>query len=290
MFKKITFIFSLILISFVNLYGQDLIILKDNSEIKSKVIEISEALIKYRKASNLNGPTYTISKAEILMIIYENGERELFNYDDKKQKNIKIRNAISLELSLQGSFLIRDEPFSNLDGNMTGISKIPSFRLAYNINTKKNTIIIFNAGISSMRGKASDSINILNPNSGRDNIQADITDEYEFTTIDFGVNYLKKLSGFNIGLGFKTRIPVDGISTRDFDSQDRFTNLRFIESSMMNTLKSIYLQPNVRIEVNMFEKLYIINETSFGVYNLFNENRNRSLIPINLELGVMYRF
>ena len=73
--KKLIVLF-LFLAAFLN--AQDIIYKTDGSEIQSKVIEISEDLIKYKKFSNLDGPLYSIAKNEVFMIVYENGEREVF--------------------------------------------------------------------------------------------------------------------------------------------------------------------------------------------------------------------
>ena len=63
--------------------AQDVIVKKDGSTILSKVYEVNIDNIKYKKFSNPNGPTYTISKAEIMSINYENGEKEDFNGEEK---------------------------------------------------------------------------------------------------------------------------------------------------------------------------------------------------------------
>ena len=49
--------------------GQDVIIMKDGDEIEAKVTEILKDNIKYKRASNLTGPTYTIEKAKVFMIM-----------------------------------------------------------------------------------------------------------------------------------------------------------------------------------------------------------------------------
>ena len=61
------------------LHAQDRIILNNGDEIQSKVLEIEERHIKYKKFENLNGPSYSISKPDVLMILYENGTKDLFN-------------------------------------------------------------------------------------------------------------------------------------------------------------------------------------------------------------------
>lgn len=59
--------------------GQDIITQKDGVDIQAKVIEVGIDQISYKKYSNPDGPTYVISKSDILMITYENGEREMYN-------------------------------------------------------------------------------------------------------------------------------------------------------------------------------------------------------------------
>ena len=63
----------------VNLFAQDVITKLNGDEIQAKVLNINDTEINYIKWSNLNGPTYTISKNEVFMIKYENGEKDVFN-------------------------------------------------------------------------------------------------------------------------------------------------------------------------------------------------------------------
>jgi hypothetical protein len=63
----------------------DNIILKDGSEISSKIIEITPDLIKYRKCANLEGPLISISRNSILMIRYADGTKDIMNLDNKIQ-------------------------------------------------------------------------------------------------------------------------------------------------------------------------------------------------------------
>ena len=59
-------------------FAQDKIHKSDKTVIEAKVVEISDADIKYKKFSNLSGPSYIIPKKEVSMILYENGEKEVF--------------------------------------------------------------------------------------------------------------------------------------------------------------------------------------------------------------------
>lgn len=58
--------------------AQDVIVMKDQSTVMSKVLEITSTEIKYKKWDNLEGPTYYLSPKEVLSINYENGEVEKF--------------------------------------------------------------------------------------------------------------------------------------------------------------------------------------------------------------------
>lgn len=61
------------------LLAQDLIVLKSGDEISSKVLEVTSDLVKYKKWGNQEGPTYSSTKAEIFMIKYANGTKDVFN-------------------------------------------------------------------------------------------------------------------------------------------------------------------------------------------------------------------
>ena len=77
----------------------DNIILKDGSEISSKIIEITPDLIKYRKCSNLEGPLISISRNSILMIRYADGTKDIMNLN-KKIQDKDIYDAENPRISL----------------------------------------------------------------------------------------------------------------------------------------------------------------------------------------------
>lgn len=90
----------LILFSFVcsNGLAQDGIVKKDGSTILSKVLEVNTSEIKYKKYSNLDGPTYTILNTELLSINYKNGESEKFTSESVgNESNImpSVHNALN---------------------------------------------------------------------------------------------------------------------------------------------------------------------------------------------------
>ncbi|MBL7931147.1 MAG: hypothetical protein JNL60_04575 [Bacteroidia bacterium] len=64
--------------------AQDQLFKKDNSKVLVTVIEIGPDAIKYKMADNPNGPVYIISKSDVVMIIYKNGDHEMFNSSKSK--------------------------------------------------------------------------------------------------------------------------------------------------------------------------------------------------------------
>ena len=63
----------------VTLFAQDIIIMKNGSEIQAIVQDIRIDDVKYKKFDNPNGPNYTLKRSEIFMIRYENGSKDVFN-------------------------------------------------------------------------------------------------------------------------------------------------------------------------------------------------------------------
>ena len=78
----LTTIFSLTLC-----FSQDVITKKSGEDIQSKILEVGQTEIKYKKFDNQNGPTFTILKSEVLMVRYENGTKDIFN-EEKKSENV----------------------------------------------------------------------------------------------------------------------------------------------------------------------------------------------------------
>jgi hypothetical protein len=76
-------------------YAQDKIVKKDGEFIEAKVIDFSGPYIKYKKFSDLEGPTYLIPKADSDEIIFENKERlELRNSSETTDHYVRPRNKV----------------------------------------------------------------------------------------------------------------------------------------------------------------------------------------------------
>ena len=87
----------------------DLIILKNEDEIKCKILEVNQWDIVYKKCSNLNGPAYTTAKEDIFMIKYQNGQKETFYKENKKKPTPLNERTNNLENS---TIKKKIEPFS----------------------------------------------------------------------------------------------------------------------------------------------------------------------------------
>ena len=94
--RKLCLVLSLCLSSLI--YAQDVIVLNDGSSIISKVVEVGSTDVKYKKWSNLEGPTYTLKITEILSVNYQNGEKESFS---ERSQQIQEQENSSLMSSRQ---------------------------------------------------------------------------------------------------------------------------------------------------------------------------------------------
>jgi len=83
--KKYNLALVLVVMASINLFSQDIIVLRNGDEIKAKVNEVGQSEIKYNKFDNLTGPVYSIKKSEVFMIRYENGSKDVFQEEEKPQ-------------------------------------------------------------------------------------------------------------------------------------------------------------------------------------------------------------
>ncbi|MEZ0487759.1 hypothetical protein [Fibrella aquatica] len=68
-------------------YAQDNIILRNGEEIPAKVLEVTPTDLKYRKAANPEGPIYTATLRDVLLIKYANGTKDTFGNDRPATRN-----------------------------------------------------------------------------------------------------------------------------------------------------------------------------------------------------------
>lgn len=96
---KTRFIFFLICVSAINyLFSQDIIVLKTKDTLTVKVLQVNDNIV-YKKYSNPDGPSYTVEKEKVNYIIYQNGEKDTFNVEQKKRVKKKRPSFIELYLA-----------------------------------------------------------------------------------------------------------------------------------------------------------------------------------------------
>lgn len=105
-------LFLLCTLTIVSAQAQDIIVLNDATEIESKVLEISEKSVSYKKWNNQDGPTYTISADKIFFIKFANGEKEVFNDtpSNSQEKNLKKRTVKSFQ---KKGLLLKESDFTH---------------------------------------------------------------------------------------------------------------------------------------------------------------------------------
>jgi hypothetical protein len=84
MTNRIFTLVSLLFLTFQLVYSQDIIYKTDGTRIDSKILEIHQDEIWYKKWNYQDGPTISIGKYEILLIQYSNGDTEVFNTPQPK--------------------------------------------------------------------------------------------------------------------------------------------------------------------------------------------------------------
>lgn len=61
-------------------FAQDVIVKRDGEEIQCKILEVSTNKIKYKQWKNQDGPTFVEKRTDVLMLKYENGQKEVISY------------------------------------------------------------------------------------------------------------------------------------------------------------------------------------------------------------------
>jgi len=89
---------------FYNIKAQDIIFKKNGDEIKSKVMEVSSDVIKYKRFDNISGPLYSIKTKEVFMVKYENGTKDVFKAttqeETPKEKSVERKTDFPINPEL----------------------------------------------------------------------------------------------------------------------------------------------------------------------------------------------
>ena len=103
--KKGFFILILVVVFGIIANAQDVITLKNGTDINAFVQKVGDVEIEYKKFENPNGPNYTLKKTEILIIRYANGSKDIFTEEEKPIVKIQEDKAI---VKIRGIIITHD--------------------------------------------------------------------------------------------------------------------------------------------------------------------------------------
>jgi hypothetical protein len=96
--KLLLFLFLLWSVSSL---AQDTIVEKSGTSIPARVMEIAKDNVRYKKFTNPDGPTYVISKSDIIFIRYQNGSVDTFSVAVSSKPDKPVVQPLS-EMYLKG--------------------------------------------------------------------------------------------------------------------------------------------------------------------------------------------
>ncbi|GAB3854619.1 hypothetical protein GCM10028822_24710 [Hymenobacter terrigena] len=79
MFARLLSLFFLLVLLAGPAHAQDFLTKRNGDEVAVKVVEITPAEVKYRRADNPDGPLISIWRTDVFMIRYANGTKEVLN-------------------------------------------------------------------------------------------------------------------------------------------------------------------------------------------------------------------
>jgi len=113
--KRLLLFFFAIAVGILSSFAQDVITLKDGKEIIALVYEIGDIDVEYKKIDNPGGPNYTLKKAEISMIKYANGSKDVFSEIKQGIDNVGVViNGVrwaTCNVDKPGTFAAKPEDF-----------------------------------------------------------------------------------------------------------------------------------------------------------------------------------
>lgn len=108
--------------------ADDLIVFRSGEVIKGQVEEISHKSVKYKKASNPEGPSYTAERRELLSIQYENGTVDLLTEPIESEKESVEDDGNGLKFCPQVAVCLGTQGSSGITGG-GGVEFIANFKI-----------------------------------------------------------------------------------------------------------------------------------------------------------------
>jgi hypothetical protein len=287
--KILTALLILFYGALVELNAQDILYTTSGAKLKSKILEINTDEIKYKSFSNSEGPTYVISKSEIIFIQYANGMSEILNYNPKTFEPKKINSTTTLSPKNKLTPKVKT---SNLRYMNTHLISINALALAngdatiiYDHELFKSKLAISVLGSINFNSR----MNALNMYINETKVNA--KKNYD---VGFGINYLpnnhKKIQYFIGFLGkYMTYNYKEVIDTSN--NQKRFADASANQIALMITNGWLFrISPffNFKIFASIGKQ---INSTSLEMIDKNGEKTNFSHSP-KMYLGYCfgYRF
>ncbi len=87
---KNIFLFIFGLMGFVSLTAQDAILKRNGDEISVKILEVSAEWVSYKLGNEPDGPVRNIAIEEVLMLLYEDGRRQVFHQQTVEEEKKEV--------------------------------------------------------------------------------------------------------------------------------------------------------------------------------------------------------
>ena len=122
--RKIYLLLGVCLMAIVELNAQDIIVTKNAERVESKILEVSKSEVRYKKWSDVEGPTFVLPTEDISTIMYQSGEIEVFDSKESMsphKMSLSEQNELLVKVGgkymYQGKTMNRKEYMSFLKDN-----------------------------------------------------------------------------------------------------------------------------------------------------------------------------
>lgn len=175
--------------------AQDQLYKKDNSKLLVKITEVSPEEIKYKLFDNLTGPTYVVSKSEVSLLIYENGQHEVISTGPEVVVPARVVPA---------------GPYQRLPLAMTKADSLKFYKYSESISLNFLSFVNMEVGLIYQKDFLKSNFNITIPVAiGIE--KPSLTESVYFNNGNNGITLNRKL--FEVGFGFNyypsLRYPVN---------------------------------------------------------------------------------
>ena len=152
--SKINFLILILFFSCISVYAQDIITLRSGARIEAKVTEITTTELRYKRFEQLNGPTRVFPLADVFAVNYEDGTREVFNAEKRRETAQPIDNHTKPKIERTQTIYDDSTKYfaslklgfggNTLDGNnINKYKNVIGLDFAYFFNKKLGTGLVF---------------------------------------------------------------------------------------------------------------------------------------------------